>query len=183
MDYSELLAEAIWRSKDRKDHIVGCCKEAERLARKWGVPEELALCAAAMHDITKGRKPEDQLIICEKYGIVLDEIQKKEPSLLHALTGAALCADFYNMDSDACSAVRWHTTGRADMTALEKIIFLADMVEPSREFPGVEELRALAYHDLDYALRVALASSMASVLKKGRLLHPDSVSAYNSLLF
>ena len=182
MNYDELLAEAIWRAGKRKDHIVGCCREAGRLAKRWGVQEETALCAAAMHDITKGRKLGDQLKLCKKYGIVLDEIQQKEPSLLHALTGAALGADFYGLSAEVCSAIRWHTTGRPNMEPLDKIVFLADMVEPSREFSGVDELRALSYSNIDYALRVAIASTVASVLKKGRLLHHDSVAAYNFLL-
>ena len=97
--------------------------------------------------------------------------------MLHAVTGAAAARRLFGESEAVCAAIRWHTTGRAGMTRLEKILYLADMIEPNRDYPGVENLRRLAREDLDAAVRQALRRTIAFVEERGQLLHPDSEHA------
>ena len=88
---------------------------------------------------------EEQLELCGRYGIQLDELEQKALKLLHAKTGAAIARDVFGVDDEIYNAIWWHTTGHAHMTLLEKVIYLADYIEPSRNFPGVDKLRAVCY--------------------------------------
>lgn len=92
---------------------------------------------------------EEQLAMCEHYHIELDELEKKALKLLHAKTGAALARDVFGADDEIYNAILWHTTGKANMTLLEKVIYLADYIEPNRDFDGVEDLRKVVWEDLD----------------------------------
>ena len=128
-----------------------CWQEAVQLARRWGENPESAAVAGILHDITKILSYDEQLILCEKYGIILDNAEKENPKLLHAITGAAKARDLFGVSEEIYEAIRWHTTGKPDMTTLEKIIYLADYIEPTRDFEGMDRLRALAYEDLSEA--------------------------------
>ena len=133
-------------------HIKGTEEEAVRLARRWGADEEKARRAGILHDITKYLEMDEQLQLCHKYGIVLDDLEQRAVKLLHSKTGACVARDVYGVSDDIYHAIFWHTTGKADMTLLEKILYIADYMEPNRDFPGVEKLRKLAYEDLDQAV-------------------------------
>ena len=161
----------------RIPHVAGCEAEAERLAARWGVPPAFAAEAGILHDITKKFKTDDQLRMCEKYGIMNDIVEIEHPKLLHAKTGAALARDLFGISDEVYSAIRWHTVGRADMTLLEQILYMADYIEPTRVFEGVERLRALAYEDLDAAMAAGLEMSRDEVLGKGAEPHPDAIAA------
>jgi len=130
-----------------------------------------------IHDITKKLSPEEQLILCGEYGIILDSAMLQSPQILHAVTGAALAADRFGVSTEIAEAIRWHTTGKPDMSTLEKIIYLADIIEPSRDFPGVEELRELAYEDLDAAMAVALERCIEHIRIKGAEPYKDTIDA------
>ena len=166
-------------AENRVAHVAGCEAEAVRLARHYGEDAELAAEAAILHDITKNRNREEQLILCGEYGIICDEEQLKNASLLHALTGAAFAKRHFGTSEAVCQAIRWHTTGKADMSLLEKIIYLADYIEPTRDFLGVEKLRKLAYEDLDEAIILGLEMSLEELERRGISAHPDSVQALN----
>ena len=97
---------------------------------------------------------EEQLALCRQYGIRLDELEQRALKLLHAKTGAAIARDLFGVDDEIYSAIYWHTTGHANMTLLEKIMYLADYIEPTRNFPGVNELRAACNESLDKGLRM-----------------------------
>ena len=118
-------------------HVAGCESEAVRLAMRWGEDPETAAEAGILHDITKKLNFDEQLILCGKYDIINDNLELKSPKLLHAKTGAALARDLFGVSDRVYEAIRWHTTGKPDMTLLEKIIYLADYIEPTRDFPGV----------------------------------------------
>ncbi len=120
---------------------------------------------------------DEQLILCDKYGIILDNAQKENPKLLHAITGAALAKDMFGVSEEISQAIRWHTTGKPDMTTLEKIIYLADYIEPTRNFDGVEQLRELAYEDLDKALALGLEMSLEELRRQNVEPHRDTVEA------
>ena len=116
--------------------------------------------------------------ICEKYGIINDHDELASPQVLHAKTGAAIARDLFGIDEEVTEAIRWHCTGKPDMTMLEKIVWLADCIEPNRDFPGVETIRKLAYEDIDAALAKALGMSLDFIRAKGREPYSDTVKAY-----
>ncbi|MGE9971821.1 nicotinate (nicotinamide) nucleotide adenylyltransferase [Candidatus Pseudoscillospira sp. SGI.172] len=166
----------------RHAHILGVEEEAVRLARRWGADEELARRAGILHDCTKYLELEQQLQICDEYGIVLDDLERISVKLLHSKTGAALARHLYGQPEEICQAIFWHTTGKADMTRLEKIIYLADYMEPNRDFPGVEELRKLCYEDLDAALQMGLEMSIEELRERGVPIHRNTQGALEWLL-
>ncbi len=162
---------------NRVAHILGCRDEAARLARLWGADETDAARAGLLHDITKALPPEDQLTLCRQYGIVLDRFSDENPKTLHACTGALVAEHIFGENAAVVAAIRSHTTGKADMNTLEKIIYVADYTEPNRDFPGVEELRAMALSDLDGALRSGLHSTVSLLREQGRAISPASTEA------
>ena len=158
-------------------HVQGTEEEAARLARRWGADEEKARRSAILHDCTKYLTMEEQLQLCAKYGIVLDDLERQAVKLLHAKTGACVARDVYGVSDDMYSAIFWHTTGKADMTLLEKILYIADYMEPTRDFPGVERLRKLAYEDLDAAVCLGCEMSIEEMHQRGLPVHPNTVKA------
>ena len=162
---------------ERIAHVAGCESEAVKLAMRWGEDPETAAEAGILHDITKKRNFEEQLILCGKYGIINDNLELNSPKLLHAKTGAALARDLFGVSDRDYEAIRWHTTGKPDMTLLEKIIYLADYIEPTRDFPGVEKLRELCYEDIDEAMALGLSMSLEDIRSHGEEPYKDTVEA------
>ena len=153
-------------------------EQAVQLARKWGEDPENAAEAGILHDITKKLVLSDQLILCQKYGIINDNAEEHNFKLLHAKTGAAVARAQFGVSDEVYNAIRWHTTGKPDMTLLEKIIYMADYIEPNRDFPGVEKLRELAYEDLDKAMALGLEMSLEDIRSYGQEPYKDTVQAY-----
>ena len=162
----------------RVPHVAGCEREAVKLAARWGEDAGDAAEAGILHDITKKLSMPEQLQLAEKYGIVFDALERENIKLTHAITGAALSRELFGVTDRVYDAIRWHTTGRPDMTLLEKIIYLADYVEPTRDFPGVEPLRALCYEDIDAAMALGLKMSLDELAAAGITPHGDSLEAY-----
>ena len=158
-------------------HVAGCESEAIELARRWGEDPETAAEAGILHDITKRLSHEEQLNLCEKYAIICDSAERSMPKLLHAKTGAAVARERFGVRDPVYEAIRWHTTGKPDMTLLEKIIYLADYIEPTRDFPGVDTLRELAYEDLDRALLLGLQMTIEEVRSHGEEPYIDTLTA------
>ena len=119
--------------------------------------------------------------MAEKYGIVFDKFERRNLKLTHAVTGAAVARDLFGVDERVYGAIRWHTTARPGMTLLEKIIYMADYIEPTRDFPGVDERRRAAYEDLDAAMILGLEMSLEELREKGMEPHTASVNALLSL--
>ena len=161
----------------RVPHVQGCEAEAVRLARRWGADEERAAEAAILHDCTKKELLPEQLRLCAKYGIIPDELERENGKLLHAKTGAAVARFEFGSDDEVVEAIRWHTTGRPNMTTLEKVLYMADYMEPTRDFPGVEELRRLAYEDLDRAMVLGFEMSLEDILSRGETPHKNTLAA------
>lgn len=168
----------------RITHTLGVAETAREMAARLGCDTEKAELAALMHDAAKYMPTEEAFSLCEKAGIALDAWTKKTPEILHAPAGAALAKIyFHETDEDIINAVMYHTTGRVGMRLLEKIIFLADMIEPNRRpFEGLEAIRDMWQADLDAALVAAMDSSIRYVIQKGDYIHPDTVLARNSLI-
>ena len=148
-----------------------------RLARRWGADQEKARRAGILHDITKYLEMDEQLQLCRKYGIVLDDLEQRAVKLLHAKTGACVARDVFGVSDDIYSAIFWHTTGKANMTLLEKILYIADYMEPTRDFPGVERLRKLAYEDLDRAVLAGCEMSIQEMADRGLPVHSNTLQA------
>ena len=161
----------------RVPHIRGVEEEAVRLALHWGADPHMARRAGILHDCTKYLNLEEQLQLCEKYGIVLDELEQQAVKLLHSKTGACVARHVYGVSDDIYEAIFWHTTGKAAMTLLEKLLYIADYMEPTRDFPGVERLRALAYEDLDAAVLLGCEMSIQEMAERGLPVHPNTVKA------
>ena len=173
------LREQAYAMLDEKRiaHVAGCESEAIELARRWGEDPDLAAEAGILHDITKRLSYEEQLNLCAKYDMICDHAELAAPKLLHAKTGAAVAGDRFGCGDAVVSAIRWHTTGKPDMTLLEKIIYLADYIEPTRDFPGVAELRELAYQDIDRAMLLGLQMSVDEIRRDGREPYHDTLDA------
>ena len=165
----------------RIPHVLGTEQEAIRLAERYGADVEKARVAALLHDCTKKLDMEEQLALCRHYGIELDELEQKALKLLHAKTGAAIARDVFGVDEEIYNAIWWHTTGHAGMTLLEKIIYLADYIEPSRDFPGVDKLRKVCYEDLDKGLLLGLDMSIQEMTEMGNPVHRATVEARDAL--
>ena len=124
---------------------------------------------------------EEQLSLCERYGIELDELEQKALKLLHSKTGAAIARDVFGVDEEIYSAIWYHTTGHAGMTLLEKIIYLADYIEPTRDFPGVDALRKACYEDLDKGLLMGLEMTIEEMTNMGNPVHHATIAARDAL--
>ena len=165
----------------RIPHVLGTEETAAALALRWGADEESARRAALLHDCTKKFDKELQLALCRQYGIEPDAAERREGKLLHAITGAAVAYADFGVSGEVRDAIRWHTTGKADMTLLEKIIYLADYIEPTRDFCDLTELRRLAFENLDGALLLGFTMAVEDLAKKGMPVHPNSVLARDYL--
>lgn len=161
----------------RIPHVLGTEQEAIRLALRYGADVQKARVAALLHDCTKKLDMEEQLALCRQYGIRLDELEQRALKLLHAKTGAAIARDLFDVDDEIYSAIYWHTTGHANMTLLEKIMYLADYIEPTRNFPGVNELRAACNESLDKGLRMGLEMTIQEMHDRGNPVHSATLEA------
>ena len=162
---------------NRVAHVLGCRDTAIDLAKRWGADVTDAGRAGLLHDITKALDGPLQLTLCDEYGIVLDEFSKKYTKTLHALTGSLVAERIFGENKQVVDAIRSHTTGKANMNTLEKILYVADYMEPNRDFPGVEKLRQLAYADLDKALKLGLEMTMEMLQKNHQEISPASAEA------
>lgn len=161
----------------RIPHIRGTEETAVDLANRWGADPKKARRAAILHDCTKYLTMAEQLKLCEKYDILLDSFERQALKLIHSKSGAALAEFVFGEPEDVCDAIRWHTTGKADMTTLEKVIYLADYMEPTRDFEGVEALRALAEKDLDASVALGLAMTVREMAERSQPVHPNTLKA------
>lgn len=177
------LKEALFHKPKRYAHTLGVVETAETLAHRYGEDPAQTRWAALLHDCAKGLSREETLSLCETYGVPLDEIMREEPELIHGPLGAVLARERYGMqDAAVLEAIACHTTGKRNMSLLDKIIYLADAIEPARQYPGVDELRRTAMEDLDQAILDSMGSTMQFVLQRGGLLHPLTVDARNALI-
>ena len=166
----------------RMPHVLGTEQEAVRLVRRYGGDETQARIAALLHDCTKKLDMAQQLALCERYGIMLDELEQRALKLLHSKTGAAIARDVFGVEDAVYDAILYHTTGKPDMTRLEKIIYLADYIEPTRDFPGVDELRKTVYEDMDKGLLMGLAMTIQEMEEMGNPVHHLTRDARDYLL-
>ncbi len=168
----------------RATHSLNVAKAAVQLAEKYGADVEQAEIAGLLHDCTKEMPPKEQLQLLEEFDIIITSAERCAHKLLHAVTGPVIArTEFGITDEAVLSAIRYHTTGKAGMTLLEKIIYVADFISEERSFPGVEQLRVKAFENLDDAVFAGLAFTLQDLTARGKPVHPDTVAAYNEQAF
>ncbi len=165
----------------RKPHVQGCCETARQLAVRWGADPDQMERAGILHDITKALSGEAHLALCDYYGAELTPFERSHPKLLHAKSGAIVAKEVFGESETVCDAICWHTTGKAAMTVEEKILYLADYMEPTRDFPGVEILRQQVREDLDAAMLTGLTMSLDSLRSRKQPIDENSMAAWQYL--
>ena len=180
-EYLSLLQTRL--NEKRFIHSLNVADAAVTLARRFGADEEKAYLAGLLHDITKNETDENQLQIMESGGIILSMTQRNNPKLWHAMSGMIYLRDMLGIkDEEILGAVRWHTTGKAGMTLLEKVVFIADYISDERDYPDVDVMRHLAEVSLDAAALYALKYSLKHLSLKEKPICEDSVAMYNELV-
>lgn len=172
------MRKAMKKTQDesRYEHTLGVAYTAGALAMRYRESVDDALVAGMLHDCAKCLTDEKRLSICEKHGIPMSEIEKNNPFLLHGKVGAYLAQKKYGVkDENILNAIAYHTTGREKMSALEKIVFVADYIEPSRtKAPRLQEMRELAFVDLDEAMIQILKDTLQFIQDKGGEISPET---------
>lgn len=182
-DYRQLPLEELERvvtsliKPNRVAHVLGCRDTAVELAKRWGANETDAARAGLLHDITKALDGPLQLILCQEYGITLDDFSRAYPKTLHARTGAMVAQRIFGENPAVVAAIDSHTTGKAGMNILEKIIYVADYMEPNRNFPGVEDLRRAAFENIDRAMEMGLEMTIDLLRREGKAISKESSEA------
>ncbi|MGL5634020.1 MAG: bis(5'-nucleosyl)-tetraphosphatase (symmetrical) YqeK [Sarcina sp.] len=170
-------------SDKRYKHVLGVAETSVKLARLYGADEEKAKIAALAHDIAKELSIEKQKEILQTHNFEISYIDEASPQVLHSFVGSVLFAELFDFDDEeVLSAIDFHTTGRGDMSLLEKIIYIADYIEPTRNYPGVEELRKITFEDLDKGVLQGLNNTIKLVVDKNLVIHPLTIEARNYLL-
>lgn len=161
-------------------HSLAVAEEAERLAKKYGADPARARTAGILHDILKDAGEDAQLQIFQDFAILLDNVEQQAPKLWHARAGALFIEKVLGVtDSDILAAVRYHTTARAGMSPLEKVLFIADFTSVDRDYKDVDVMRRLADEGLSQAMLYALSYTIRDLVKKQAAIHPDTLAAYN----
>lgn len=169
--------------ESRYIHTLGVAEYAVKLAEINGVNPDRAEIAALIHDAAKNMSIDDQMKILNDNNYVIDDIMKESPQILHGPVSAILARNLMGIeDEEVIDAVMYHSTGRKNMSTLEKIIYISDYIEPNRNFPGVDEIRKTTFENLDKGVLLGLSNSIMYVLKNGNMIHPLSVDARNYLL-
>lgn len=184
MDYEAIVKKVKSELTDKRfRHSMGVCETAVKLALQYGGNIEKIKLAAILHDCAKEIPRNNLLSTAQSFGIVLNDIECREPILAHAKLGAKVAQLHYGIeDPEIIRAIELHTTGAADMSLLDKMIYLADAIEPGRDYNGVEELRSLAAENLDEAILATYDHVIRYLLNERGLLHPATIEGRNALL-
>ena len=167
----------------RFEHSLAVAEEAERLAARYGADVAKARTAALLHDIMKNTPPETQLQLLDRYGVAMNEVERGAEKLYHAMSGAAFAEQVLGVtDRDVLNAVRYHTTARAGMSMLEKVLYLADFTSADRDYDDVDEMRRRVDISVESAMSYALIYTIKDLVKKKLPIHPDTVAAFNELM-
>lgn len=183
MEYEAIENEVKkYLTEKRFNHSVLVAKKAEELALKYGENPKIAKILGIAHDIAKEIKEADYFKYLKKYNIAIDGIEWKNPRLLHAKVGADMCREKFGFNERMQNVIKYHTTGHKDMDNMAKIIYIADKIEDSRDYEGVELAREKANISLDEAMVFLLVRGIKKSLDKNKLVHPNSVNVYNRLM-
>ncbi len=180
-DYRQIIREKM--GDYRFTHSCNVAKEAVLLAKLYGGDEHKAYVAGILHDITKEIDGQEQLQIIKDGGIILDSVQKNAPKLWHAVSGSAYVRLYLGIeDSDIINAVRYHTTGRAGMSLLEKIIYIADYTSAERSYNGADTMREKSRRSLEEAMLFSCQFTLQKLSSQAAAIHPDQLACYNEIV-
>lgn len=176
------LLESLLTPK-RFHHSVEVCKEAQRLALLYGADVEKAKIAGLLHDVMKDTAPEEQEKVMQEHDVELTPLEAQAQKLWHAMAGAVYVRHELGIeDEDIIRAIRYHTTARAGMSLLEKVLYIADYTSAERDYPGAEEMRKAADISLEKAMHDALIFSITDLVERELAVHPDTLDAYNEIV-
>ena len=181
MTYEQCECEVRQRLSEKRFYHSQCvAEEAVRLAVLYGADPEKARLAGLLHDILKDTPAEEQLKILQGFGIMMNDTELANQKLWHAISGAAFLEFGLGIrDRELLSAVRCHTSGRKNMTLLEKVLFVADYISADRDYPGVEELRAVARESLEEAIIEGVAFTVQELMSRREPVASAYIDAYN----
>ena len=181
-EYIEILKEKL--TEHRFIHSLNVAESSKELARIYGYDEEIAYTAGLIHDVCKDTPAGLQLSYMLENGAELTEIEISTAKLYHAMCGSVYIQKEFGIENqDMVNAVRYHTTGRKNMSLLEKIVFIADFISAERDYNGVEIMREKAVRSLDEAIIEGLGFTIKDLIDRGeRFVHPDTIDAYNDAM-
>lgn len=169
-------------SEKRFYHSKCVMERCVELAKLYGEDEEKAKIAGLLHDIAKEVPKDEREEMAKKYGLVLDEIELNSKGLIHAKLGAKICEVDFGIEKEICDAIACHTTGKENMSLLEKILYISDAIGIDRTYDNTEELKKLAFSDIDKAIQMLLKFTIEERIKENKLIHIDSIKAFNYLI-
>lgn len=180
-DYKKLIRSMM--GDYRYTHSLNVAEEAVELARLYGGDERVAYTAGILHDITKEIPRDEQLQIIREGGIILDDVQKNAPKLWHSVSGSVYVRTRLGIeDTDVINAIRYHTTGRAGMSLLEKIIYTADYTSKERSYDGADIMREKSRRSLEEAMLFSCVFTLQNLSAKAAAIHPDQLFCYNDIV-
>ena len=168
----------------RYEHSVRVYETALKMAGHFHADIKKVAIAALIHDCGRQVPKEASVAKAKELGIPVDPVEEAQPILLHAKLGVYYAVHKYGVDAndkEVLDAIRYHSTGTADMTDTAKIVFLADLIEPGRDFEGVEAIRKASFQDLDRGMLLSYDNTIRYLLEDGLLIHPDAIAGYNQL--
>ena len=168
----------------RYEHSVRVYETALKMAEHYHADVKKVAVAALIHDCGRRIPKEDSVVKAKELGIPVDPVEEAQPILLHAKLGVYYAVHEYGVnpeDREVLDAIRYHSTGTADMTETARIVFLADLIEPGRDFEGVEAIREASFRDLDRGMFLSYENTIRYLLDDGLLIHPDAIAGYNRL--
>ena len=168
-------------SERRYNHSLNVAEVAKELASIYNVNEDKAYIAGLTHDIAKEFSEEENRYYINKYNLSESLLNSEYKKILHAHIGAKYVKDKYNLDDDICKAINVHTVASPNMDILAKILFVADKIEPNKDYIGIEEERRLAYINIDASLKLCLENNIKSLISKGKQPHKNTIETLNLL--
>lgn len=176
LKYSNEIKEVLKNDEERYWHSISVAITAVNLADTYGADKDNCLVAGILHDYCKCLSVDEMLSMCEKYGVKLTEEDKNADGCIHGFLAAKICKDKYNINDEVYDAIYYHTCGKPDMTILEKIIYISDFIEPLRRFRDrVEDIRKLAYTNIDKAIVESAERSLSHLQNTGKFIHSNTL--------
>ena len=169
-------------SDSRYNHSISVMNMCEALASRYNVNVKKAKLVGLMHDMAKDMTKEEKMQYVKNNNIECSLIEEKIVEILHGKIAADICKKKYQFDEEMCTAIKYHTTGKENMTLLEKILFIADKIDETRNYEGVEDLRELAFEDLDKAILKNIDDTLIINIQKNKLILEESIKTRNNLL-
>jgi len=163
--------------EERFQHSINVMKMAVKLAEMYQVDTYNAKFAGLLHDCAKNMKSEELIAYCDENQIMIDDVKRSSPGILHAEVGADIAKRQFGANEEIQEAILYHTLAYRKMTKLDKIIYIADLIEEGRELPGLDEIRKIVYKDLDEGYLAALKYCIENVAERGKVIHQQSLEA------